>query len=148
LKPLRIYSKVDRFYKVFVTVFSLFFIGLNIHVLNLQGYEINAQYLIFFLISILLILLFILLPKITYFEFGENELICKTLFFVSKSIPYNNIKKLEKSKSLYSGLKFSTSLKGIILSYEKYDDILISPEDLTLFVNELKKRNSSIIIEI
>jgi hypothetical protein len=94
------------------------------------------------------VILLISLPKLTYFEFGKKELTCKTLFFISTKIPYKTIKKLERTKSLHAGLKYNTALHGLILSYNKYDDVLIGPEDEKLFVAELLKRNNSVLIEI
>lgn len=144
MKPLRIYSKTDLFYKVFLTVFISFFA--LIHFFIWKEEEIDAAYWIFFGISIFICSFLAVLPKITYFQFNEDHLKCHTLFFVTKNIPYQGIRKLEKSKYIYAGLKFSTSLKGWILSYDKYDDILISPKDEQLFIQELLKRNDKIEI--
>jgi len=88
-----------------------------------------------------LIILFYLIIKTTYFVFEENQLICRSLF-LKRSIPYSTIRKIEKQKGLYAGLKFSTAWKGLIVHYNKYDELLISPDQEELFLSELKKRIS------
>lgn len=108
----------------------------------------GAEYYSFLVISLLVIALLIALPRLTYFEFGEKKLTCHTLFFIFKKIPYQKIKKLERCNSHYAGLKFSTALKGLVLSFDKYDDVLVGPRNEKLFVEELLKRNDTIEVNI
>jgi hypothetical protein len=95
----------------------------------------------FSFVLFVLIILFYLIIKTTYFVFEENQLVCRSLFF-KRSIPYLAIRKIEKQKGLYAGLKFSTAWKGLIVHYNKYDELLISPEREEEFVIELELRLS------
>jgi hypothetical protein len=90
-------------------------------------------------VLLFLALLFYLILKTTYFVFEENYLVCKTLFF-KKVISYKSISKIEKQKGLYAGVKFSTAWKGLVVFYNKYDELLISPEKEEEFVQEIQKR--------
>jgi hypothetical protein len=88
-----------------------------------------------------LALLFYSILKTTYFVLEEEELICKSLFF-KKTIPYSEIRKVEKQVGLFAGIKFSTGWKGLIVHYYKYDELLISPEREDEFIKEIQKRKS------
>lgn len=90
-------------------------------------------------VLLFLALLFYLILKTTYFVFEENELVCRSLFF-KRSISYLAIRKVEKQKGLYAGLKMSTTWKGLIIQYDKYDELLISPEREEEFIMELESR--------
>jgi hypothetical protein len=93
----------------------------------------------FSLVLAILTLLFYLIVKTTYFVFEENQLVCRSLFF-KRSISYSDIKKIEKQKGLYVGFKMSTAWKGIVVHYNKYDELLVSPEREEEFIQEIQHR--------
>jgi hypothetical protein len=86
-----------------------------------------------------LALLFISIYKTTYFRLEDEILFCRSLFF-TKRVPYSSIRKVEKQKGIYAGIKFSTAWKGLVVHYNKYDEILISPENEELFIEKLNER--------
>ena len=67
-------------------------------------------------VLLILALLFYSILKTTYFVLEKEELICKSLFF-KKTIPYSEIRKVEKQVGIYAGIKFSTAWKGLIVHY-------------------------------
>ncbi len=71
--------------------------------------------------------------------FEEYQLVCRSLFF-KRSITYSSIRKIAKHKGLYAGLKFSTAWNGLVVHYNKYDELLISPEREEEFIKEIEKR--------
>lgn len=79
----------------------------------------------------------------TSYTFHEDRLICRSGFF-KKEIHYVGIRKIEKGNQLYAGWKMTLALKGIIIHYDRFDDILLSPEDEKEFIQELLVRNPSI----
>lgn len=83
--------------------------------------------------------------KTTHYTFEADTLYCRSLIF-KRRIPYTSIRKIEQHTSLYAGLKISTSFRGIVIHYNKYDELFISPEDDDRFVDLLKARNSEIVI--
>ena len=93
----------------------------------------------------LLGILFYTILKTTYFIFEEDNLVCKSLF-VKRSIPYSSIRKIEKQKGLYAGLKMSTSMKGLVIYYNKFDELLISPEKVDEFIAEVEKRKTNFLV--
>ena len=92
-------------------------------------------------VLLILALLFYSILKTTYFVLEKEELICKSLFF-KKTIPYSEIRKVEKQVGIYAGIKFSTAWKGLIVHYNKYDELLISPEQEDEFIKQIQKRKS------
>lgn len=94
---------------------------------------------LFFLGSIWLALgiLFIFLLKTTYYTIDDRFLTCHMLGF-RKKIPLEEITKIQRQKGLYAGLKINTAWNGLVVSYGKWDEILISPaneEELIAAVN-------------
>jgi len=128
-------AKRDWFFElIWLFVFLLYsFIGLIEVVVN-QSYE---SLLILYSISILLGIIFIVIQRSTSYEIREKEvLICKMLFF-KKQIPIKNIRKIERANGLYIGWKMNTSWKCLVVHYNKYDELLISPEKEELFIESI-----------
>ena len=133
-------TRVDLFYKlVVVFVFLLFsFILFNI---NFETDFFGFYFIL--IIQITILFFFIGSAFTTKFIISDKELICKT-FYWKKSIPLNLIRKVEKQTNLFAGWKISTAYKGVIVHYNKYDELLISPENELGFINELHKRINKI----
>lgn len=128
-------AKRDWFFElIWLFVFLLYsFIGLIEVVVN-QSYE---SLLILYSISILLGIIFIVIQRSTSYEIREKEvLICKMLFF-KKQILIKNIRKIERANGLYVGWKMNTSWKCLVVHYNKYDELLISPEKEELFIESI-----------
>lgn len=87
-----------------------------------------------------------ILPNTTKYTFLEDHLLCQSLGF-KKRIPYSTFKKLEPANGLYAGWKMSTSWKCLVLHYNKYDELLISPaleEEFIKIFNEKKAQFSEL----
>ncbi len=66
-----------------------------------------------------------------------------------KNIPIRTITKLEIGKTKWVGYKLGLSQKGIVVHYNKYDEIYISPKRQAEFCKELKKIDRNIeVIEV
>lgn len=61
-------------------------------------------------------------------------------------IEISSISQILVNQTLYVGLKPATARNGLIIKYNKYDDIYISPDDNETFVTEILKFNSQIEI--
>jgi hypothetical protein len=81
-----------------------------------------------------------ILPKTTHYTFLADHLLCQSLGF-KKRIYYETFNKLEPSNGLCAGWKMSTAWNCLILRYNKYDELLISPQDEAAFTElfEAKK---------
>jgi hypothetical protein len=80
----------------------------------------------------------------TYYIIKDEQLFYKSAF-IKGSIPVSAIHEIKKHKGLYSGgLKPALSMKGLVVKYNRYDDMYISPEKTDEFIAELQKINPNI----
>jgi len=90
----------------------------------------------------------ILLPLTTYFVFEEKELVLTSLIF-KRRIPFSEITRVTTTKAWkYIGMKYGASSKGLVLHYEKYEEVYLSPKPSTEFLNQLLLRNPEIKINV
>lgn len=91
----------------------------------------------------LLGLLFYFIVKSTYYTFVDEEtLVCQTMIIFKKRINVRSIRRFEKANGFYAGWKMSTSWNCIVMHYNTYDELLISPENEELFITEVNRRKS------
>ena len=81
----------------------------------------------------------------TYYVIDGDQFLYRSAL-VKGSISINTIFEIVKNKTQCSGNKPALSTKGIILKYNKWDDIFISPVDIDQFINALKNVNPNIKI--
>ncbi len=65
---------------------------------------------------------------------------------IKKTIPVRTIHKIEVGKTMWVGLKLGLSTKGLIIHYNKYDEIYITPKNTKKFIKQLKSINKQIEI--
>jgi hypothetical protein len=99
-------------------------------------------FLIFF--GVLFFIWFI--SKTTSYTIKEDELQVKSMFLVNQKIDISKIRKIDKSNSVLSSP--ALSFDRIVIRFNKYDDIYISPKQKVEFVEELLSINPSIQVEI
>lgn len=84
---------------------------------------------------------------ITYFttsyKIDSEYLRYRCLVFFGK-VKVKSIRRIEVGKTLYSGMKPATAMKGLIIYYDKYEEVYISPIDNEEVVNVLLKINPQI----
>ncbi len=135
---MRFNTKRDSSLLIMFLLLSLLLVGITLYE---YYYRENQSILGFLFFSFtFLALFFLIILKTTYFVLTDDELICHHLFF-RKTIHFSSIRKVEKHKGLYAGLKMSTAGKeALIIHYNKFDEILISPEDDDKFIVAINKR--------
>jgi hypothetical protein len=81
----------------------------------------------------------------TYYKIENNELIYRSGFLRGKvEIPM--IKEILKGKTMWSGIKPALARNGLIIKFNKYDEIYIAPESNDELISDLLKVNSEIKI--
>lgn len=85
------------------------------------------------------------LSKTTQYIINENQLIVKSTWIVNVRIDISKITKVEKSNSILSSP--ALSLDRLLVRYNKYDEVLISPKEKKEFIDELLKINPTIEIK-
>ena len=129
-------TKVDLFYKL-VVLFVLLLFSFVFYSINFKK-DLFGFYFILG-IEILILSFFIGSAFLTKFIITSTDLICVTLFW-KKIIPLNSFRKVEKQTGLFAGWKISTAYKGVIIHYNKYDELLISPDREQIFISEINNR--------
>lgn len=130
-------TKVDWFYKSIILILLAVFIFGEVSIYKDKN---TLEAVIFGLIFLLIISFLIAAIFTTHFTFESDHLLCKFSFW-KKKIPYATIKKIERQQSfVYAGWKMSTAAKGLIVHYNSYDELLISPENEDKFILMLNSK--------
>ena len=103
---------------------------------------VNEDYILF---AVILAALFYLLWTIfdTHYVISDNKLHYKSAL-LKGSIEISSIVEIRKNKTMFAGLRPATASKGIIIRYNKWDDIYMSPANADAFVQALMAANPSI----
>nr|WP_321225641.1 PH domain-containing protein [uncultured Psychroserpens sp.] len=81
----------------------------------------------------------------TFYKIEKNELIYRSGFLRGK-IEILTIKEILKGKTMWSGIKPALARNGLIIKFNKYDEIYIAPENNNELISDLLKLNSEIKI--
>ncbi len=106
----------------------------------------NLGICITFLITILCIALILDVFLRTNYTITNNQLKIKSSIFPFKPIDIETIKEVSNTKSLISSP--APSFDRIIIKYNKYDEVIISPKDKIKFVEHLQSINPGIVLKI
>lgn len=106
----------------------------------------NKEFYIFLSISLITVSFLLWIWLDTYYEIKDNYLHYKSGPIFGK-IEIDSIKKITTNKTMYIGLKPALATKGLIIYYDRFNDIYISPVTPWLFIETLQKTNPNIIIE-
>jgi hypothetical protein len=91
--------------------------------------------------AVLSIFIVWILPDTTKYTFFDDHLLCQSIGF-KKRIPFSSFKKIEQANGLYAGWKMSTSWKCLVLHYNKYDELLISPAKEEEFIKMFDEKKA------
>lgn len=132
-------SKLNRYIYVGVLLFLLL---LTIPAIFEDSYE---PFVVLFSIHFLVILFFVWCFKSTYYKILNSDLHWKSGPFYGK-IDITKINKIEYHKGIYvpTLCKPALSHRGLIITFNKYDDIYISPEKQQEFITKLQALNPNI----
>lgn len=137
-------SRKDILFQCIMIGFS----GALLLLVVLLFFENNRVNLSFILTQILLLScagFFIWIYFDTNYELNKTELKYKSGPIKGK-INIEDIREIVKGKTLWIGLKPALARNGLIVKYEKYDEIYISPETNDLFVSKILELNNNIKI--
>ena len=98
---------------------------------------------LFITVPILLFTTYFLITTLFgYVELRESSLYIKYGFIMSKEIPYDKIRGVEKERSIISTstLSIKNALDHVNIKYNKFDVTTVSIDDNDDFINELNKR--------
>jgi hypothetical protein len=97
-------------------------------------------------------LIFIIVGFLLWIFFGTKYELHQT-YFIYKSGPLRgkikieNIRKIEVGKTMWVGLRLATARKGLIIHYNKFNEIYISPKTNESFIQKILELNGKIEID-
>lgn len=92
------------------------------------------------------------LGLLLWFWFGTRyTLDGSTLFYtagpVHGSIDVHRITRIKTSQRLWSGLRPALGFHGVVVCYNRWDEIYLSPKDKERFIAQLRAVNEAIVVE-
>ena len=99
-----------------------------------------------------LVLVFTVVGLLLWLYFGTNYELSKTDGLIYRSGPFNGkintdrITEIIKGKTLWVGFRPATARKGLIIKYDKYNELYISPKTNETFIAKILELNSGIKI--
>jgi hypothetical protein len=137
-------SKKDILFSIIILGMNAFLIGITI-VGIASGEMEKHEYWTIILIPAVVGLLF-------WLYFGTNYELSKENGLVYRSGPFNGkinidrITEIIKGKTLWVGFRPATSRNGLIVKYDKYNEIYISPKTNELFIDKILELNEKVKI--
>jgi hypothetical protein len=137
-------SKVDRIFILIMIIMLAFFTILFFGSLRVEGFSV-VDLIGQGLILVLLLAVFIGVVFGTYTKIDEKNLIVYQ-FFVPKLIPIVAIRSLEVNVRAYVGVRTSFR-RGVVVNYNAFDDIYITPKNEVGFVFRIKELNGFVLVK-
>ena len=81
----------------------------------------------------------------TYYQIKDDKLIYRS-GFIHGEIEIHNIKEIIKGKTMWVGLKPALATGGIIIKYNRFDDIYLAPKNNEELIEDLLKMNGDIVV--
>jgi hypothetical protein len=137
-------SRKDILFQLLGFSIIVFFIGIILFRVFYDGIEnYNFMWTDIFMLTVAGFLIWLGLG--TNYELTQTELKYKSGPIRGK-IEIDKIHEIIKGKTLWSGLKPATARNGLIIKYEKYNEIYISPKTNDSFMKKILELNDKIKI--
>jgi hypothetical protein len=137
-------SKKDILFSIIILGINTFLIGITIAGIINEEMEKDEYWTI--------ILIFAVVGLLFWLYFGTNYELSKENGLIYKSGPFNGkinidrITEIIKGKTLWIGFRPATSRKGLIVKYDKYNEIYISPKTNESFIEKILELKGNIKI--
>ena len=137
---MRFRTKTEWFLWAAVGFVFLIYLGVGF-LMYLPNGDVSAFYGLAIIWLFLALFLLWILPKTTHYTFLDDHLLCQSVG-INKRIYYETFKKIEPANGLYAGWKMSTAWKCLVLHYNKYDELLISPAKEEEFIKMFEEKKA------
>ena len=137
-------SKKDILFSFIILGISAFLTGIMIFNSINGKFETEGYWPLFLVFSVVGLLLWI--------YFGTNYELSKKDGLIYRSGPLNGkintdrITEIIKGKTLWVGFRPATARKGLIIKYDKYNELYITPKTNESFIKKILELNNGIII--
>lgn len=82
----------------------------------------------------------------TYYIIDDQYFIYRSAFLKGK-VDIQSIKEIQTGKTLWSGVKPALAPKGLIIKYNRYDEIYVAPENNEELIEDFLKLNRKIKVQ-
>lgn len=137
-------SKKDLLFSFFILGINAFLIGITLMGIGKGELE-KDEYWVLLLIAAVIGLLFWLYFGTNYELSKEHELLYRSGPFKGK-IHVSRITEIIKGKTLWVGFRPATARNGLIIKYDTYNEIYISPKTNESFIEKILELNEGIKI--
>ncbi|TRO66828.1 PH domain-containing protein [Christiangramia sabulilitoris] len=135
-------AKKDILFQIMTYGSAVLFLGFLMYRIFSEGI-LYYKFLLTDLTMVLILALLFWIQFSTKYELTEKTLIYQSGPIKGK-IEIERIHEIIKNKTLWVGLKPAMARKGLIIKYDKYDEIYISPESNEIFVDKIVEINPEI----
>lgn len=136
-------SRKDLLFGSIIIGVNVFLIGIIIFDFATKTNVIREYWLMFIILAVVAHLFWFYFG--TRYELSNNQLIYRSGPFYGK-LEINRITEIVKGKTLWVGIKPATARNGLIVKYDKYNEIYISPKTNESFIKKILELNSEIKI--
>jgi uncharacterized membrane protein YwzB len=132
---MKVKSKRDPFIVLIILGFIVFFTSVVLSEIKIKGWS-TTMFIDMVIITIMLAFL-VCCYFITY-QVTPSYISYRIAFFYGE-IPYDKIRSIEIGTTMWAGFKPAFARNGLIIRYNTYDEVYISPRKQELFLAEIKK---------
>lgn len=140
-KPITFTSRTDVVFNALMG-FTVAVCLLPLYPLISNGLK-TTESLIAFLVCSATVVLMLSFYTHTFYTIKDNKVYWRSSFLFG-SFSIADIRKIEVGKTLWVGTRPATARKGLIIYYNKFDEIYFSPSDNEAFVAALTELNPTI----
>ncbi|RNL88526.1 hypothetical protein ED312_08750 [Sinomicrobium pectinilyticum] len=136
-------SKKDKLFHFLILGSNAFLVGITVFVLITGEAEKHEYWELVLILGVVGLLFWMYFG--TNYELSKDGLMYRCGPLKGK-IGIDRIREIVKGKTLWVGFKPATSRNGLIVKYDKYNKIYISPETNESFIEKILELNSDIKI--
>ncbi len=82
----------------------------------------------------------------TKYSIRNNKLFYRSAFIFGQ-IEIKDITEITVGIPAFVMIRPATSIKGLSIKYNKYDEVFVSPENTSIFISDLKEINENIVVK-
>jgi hypothetical protein len=140
MEPIRFKPKFDKLFYIPITIAALLLVAAT--VLCIVAFTLVG--LLIIIGCDLFVLYFVLSSVVGYVELRECGIYIRFGFILNTEIPYDKIRKVEKSRKFYaeSMVSLKNSVEHIDIRYNTYDVVSVSVADNDALIREIEMRRS------
>jgi len=137
---MKVKSKRDPFVVLLILGFIVFFASVVLSEIKIKGWNIT---MVFDMVVIALMLIFLICCYFITYQVTPKYISYRIAFFYEQ-IPLESIRSIEIGTTMWAGFKPAFARNGLIIRYNTYDEVYISPRKQNLFLKEIKKHGPNI----